>query len=135
MSKKRPLRGRVNRKRQAEGALVPRLLALVLSVGALLALSYLWLCGRCETLARDIKTIEVRYDEVHRRRLNEEYKWSNLCTLRRVQAALGRFHLEMGWPRQDRVVHLSRPLQMHDPEPEVPRGLQYARRETGERHD
>ena len=109
-------RKRVNTKKNA-GFLFPVPLAALLSTAALLCFGYLWLNGRCESLAQDIKRLEESRAEVRRRVLNEEYKWSNLCTLRRVREALVQFQIPMDWPDNARVVHLSRPLDAAEIEP------------------
>ena len=109
-------RKRVNTKKNA-GFLFPVPLAALLSTAALLCFGYLWLNGRCESLAQDIKRLEDGKAEVRRRVLNEEYKWSNLCTLRRVREALVQFQIPMDWPDNARVVHISRPLDVAELEP------------------
>ena len=100
--------------KKGERSVFPRWFAACLSVAAILGISYIWLITRCEAMARDIKKTEERVGEVQRRILNEEYKWSNTCTLRRVREQLARFHIEMDWPDKDRIVHLSRALEIAD---------------------
>jgi len=100
---------KTNRKRNPNNPF-PTALAGVLSLLGLVAISYLCLCSRCEALAREIKTLEVRHAELQRRKVNEEYKWSNLRSLKRVEEALARFQIPMSWPRQDQVVHIARPV-------------------------
>ena len=122
---------RVNTKKDAHRVLpVPLVAALVMTV--LLGLSYLWIHERCESLARDIKKTEERIAEAHRRVVNEEYKWSNLCTLRRVRESLAAFHIEMTWPEEGRVVHLTRALDFAGmtplPEPQFAQSLLGGRR-------
>ena len=125
-------RRRVNVKRNARRVFPVRLLLLLTDV-ATFALSYLWLCGRCQALARDLKKAEDRLAEIHRRRLNEEYKWSNLCTLKRVREQLALWNIAMDWPARDQVVHLTRPM---DPgEVEAPPAMQVARRGVNEAHE
>jgi len=125
-------RRRVNVKRNARRVFPVRLL-LLLTVVAAFALSYLWLCGRCQALARDLKKAEDRLAEIRRRRLNEEYKWSNLCTLRKVRDALEAFRIEMDWPGKDRVVYLTRAVDIADL-PSAP-GPQFAQTRGRERRE
>jgi hypothetical protein len=125
-------RRRVNVKRNVRRVFPVRLL-LLLTVVATFALSYLWLCGRCQSLARDLKRSEDRLAEIRRRRLNEEYKWSNLCTLKRVRDALAAFRIEMDWPGKDRVVYLTRPVDIADL-PSAP-GPQFAQTRGRERRE
>ncbi len=119
-------------KRNARRVFPVRLFVL-LTVVAVFSLSYLWLCSRSQSLARDLKKAEERLAEVHRRRLNEEYKWSNLCTLKRVRDALAAFHIEMDWPGKDRVVYLTRSLDIADL-PSAP-GPQFAQTRGRERSE
>ena len=65
-------RKRRNRRRQEQGMGFPAPLALVLVVAAIVALSYLWLCGRCEGLGERIKDLEARKAELERQVVNEE---------------------------------------------------------------
>jgi hypothetical protein len=104
---------RVNRKKES-GSLFPAPLAGLLTLAALLALSYLWLCGRCEALGRDIQRMESQRAELRRRVIAEEYKWSNLNSLRQIQQALARFDIAMGWPEERRVIRLARPIDVSD---------------------
>ena len=113
---------RVNRKKEKSGSLFPAPLAGLLILAALLSLSYLWLCGRCEALGRDIQKLEDQRSELRRRVVNEEYKWSNLNSLAQIRQALARFDIEMGWPDERRVIRLARPLDAAelDPAPVAP---------------
>ena len=122
---------RVTPKKDAHRVLSKSLVAaLVMTV--LIGLSYLWIHERCENLAREIKKTEERMAEAHRRVVNEQYKWSNLCTLRRVRESLAAFHIEMSWPEESRIVHLSRALDFAGmaslPEPQYAQSLIGSRR-------
>lgn len=125
-------RKRVNVKKNG-GFLVPPMLALVLGGAMLVAFGYVWLCGRCRSMAGEIRRMEDQAAEIHRRVLNEEFKWSNLCTLKRVRDQLALWNIQMDWPAKDRIVHLTRPLDSG--EPELPPVVQYARRGGGEVHE
>jgi hypothetical protein len=125
---------RRNGSRRKRADLVARPLVAVLAGACLLALSYLWLCGRCEAMARDLKRLEQERAETHRRRVNEEYKWSNLRTLQNVRAALARFEIPMAWPGEAQVIHLARPLYLEAAPPPAPE--QFAFRGPADvRHD
>lgn len=100
---------RTNRKREA-GFLFPIPLAIVLSLAAVLSLGYLWLCGRCEAMGGDIRRLERRQEALRRQVVNEEFKWSNLTSLRSIERALAQFDLPLRWPTDRQVIHLSRPL-------------------------
>jgi hypothetical protein len=111
---------RVNRKNN--GFIFPKSLAAVLAVMGVLALSYLWLCGRCEAMAGELKRLEERRVETRSRRANEEYKWSHLCTLKKVQAQLEAFGCPMALADERCTIRLARPLEIpevHAREPDV----------------
>jgi hypothetical protein len=95
-----------NRKRQPAQVVFPAPLAATLVVAAVLALSYLWLCGRCENLGREIRDLERSLSSVKVRAQTEAYKWSNLTSPRQFEEILRRHGLDMTWPEEDRVVRL-----------------------------
>lgn len=125
-------RRKVNVKRNAARVFPVRLMMLLVFVGVF-ALVFLWLESRCQSLARELKRAEDQLAEVRRRRVNEEFKWSNLRTYKNVGAALKAFDIVMDWPGKDRLVVLTRSTDILDPQP--PAGAQLAqarRREPGE---
>jgi len=87
---------------------------MVLTALAGFFLSYLWLCSRCEVLARDTKRLEIRHEEIRRRVQNEQFKWANATSLSRIEARLRAAGIEMSFPPPSRVVHLDRPMQLAD---------------------
>lgn len=97
-----------NRKRTDHVYLVPPPLATVLILAAVLSLSYLWLCGRCEDLGKRIKSLERECAKVRKVRVNEEFKWYNMTSLPSMEKALQRHGLQMNFPPQGRVVQLPR---------------------------
>ncbi len=102
-----------NKKRQTRSCF-PAPLAMVLTLAATLALSYVWLCSRNEALAASIRELEEQQEQVQRRLVTEEFKWSQLLSPRSVERALARFDLPLVWPSERQLVHLSRPLRMQD---------------------
>ena len=108
---------------KADGYIFPVPIAAVLSVISALALSYLWLGGRCEALGRELKKLELRKAEVHKVYLYEQYKWACLKTPESIKAALKRHGLTMVWPRSSRIVHLT----VADLAPRPPEGAVTAR--------
>jgi hypothetical protein len=122
-------RYRVNRKKQG-GSLFPAPLAAVLTLTALITLSYLWLCGRCDAISREIQELESRRVELRRRVVAEEYRWAQLNTRSRVQAALERFGMVMESPEERRIVRLVRPVEIDDLEPAPRLVLQPSRAEA-----
>ncbi|MDZ4197741.1 MAG: hypothetical protein U1E27_00485 [Kiritimatiellia bacterium] len=131
------MRRRVNRKKNS-GFLFPAPLAILLTAIAGFFLSYLWLCSRCEVLAREIKSVEERQDETRRRVVNEQFKWESQKSLSRIQARLEAAGIVMSFPPPTRVIHLDRPLQLADLDPDQAWGHQLVRatdREPVRLHD
>lgn len=123
------------RKADRDATILPRALALLLTLTAVLFLGYLWVCGRCESLAAEIRDLEVRKDDLHRRVVNEEFKWHRTRSRVEIEAALRRFGLQMGLPPPDRVIHLARPLRPGEIEQDPVLRRQYAAAPRAERHD
>ncbi len=99
-------RRRQNIKKGSEGPIFPAPLAAILSAAAVISISYLWFCGRCEALGVQIQSLEAKKAELHKRVINEEYKWSNMKSPQNIESLLRQFNLAMTWPDEDRVVRL-----------------------------
>ena len=128
---------RVNRKKGRK-ACYPFPLAAALTLAAMLALSYLWLCSRCEVLAESLRSLESESKAVQSRLMNEEFKWARLSSPRSIETALARFHLPLSWPSERQVVVISRRLNLDDLELASAPVPQLARRSAGwdsEGHD
>lgn len=95
-----------NRPKGKSRPVFPAPLALVLGLVTALALAYLWLCGRCDSLGQEIKRKERELVDLRRRVVNEEYKWSNLTSPRNMQRLLQAHQLLMTWPKECDVVRL-----------------------------
>lgn len=108
---------RVNRKRN-RGMSVPPTLSLSLVLAVLLAVGYLWIANRCESLSRDIKRIEESRSDLQRRVANEQYKWANQTTLSRLEAKLAEFRIEMSFPPSSRIVRLGHAVQLAELDPD-----------------
>jgi hypothetical protein len=102
-----------NRRKDPQVVVFPAPLAGVLAVAVVVALSYLWFCDRCDAMGTQIKSLEARKAELHRRVLNEEYRWSNMKSPRNIENLLQRFNLVMTWPEEQRVIRMR-----YRPEPE-----------------
>ena len=96
------------RQHERSGFVIPVPLGLLLLLIAVVALSYLWLCGKCEALGHQISELEVQKKALHRKVVNEEYEWSNLTSPENMQRSLKRHKLEMDYPAPDRMVKLPR---------------------------
>jgi hypothetical protein len=97
---------RRNRKREQGGFFFPAPLAVILGLLAVVLVFYICLCSRCEAIGQEIKALEKQKEDVHRRVLSEEYKWSGLKSPRSIERLLAAFNLEMSLPDGKRVVRL-----------------------------
>ncbi len=103
-------RRRKNRKKQAQGFVVPMPLVLFLVLGTVTSMAYLWMHGRCEAAGIRIQQLERVQHETRQRRNIEEGKWTQMKTLPRVQDQVARMRLNMTWAPDDRVIQLVRPM-------------------------
>lgn len=110
MAKRRRRNRSRNRRKGSEGFAFPRPLASVLTVAAVLSLTYLWLHGQGEALGFRIQDMEGRLNELQQRVANEESKWSNMKSLPSVRRALRRNGAVMNWPSDHRVVWMDEPV-------------------------
>lgn len=104
-----------NRPKARARAVFPAPLALVLGLVAVLSVTYLWLCGRCDQLGQEIKRKERALVELRRHVVNEEYKWSNLTSPQNMQRLLQAHQLVMTWPSERDVVRLGTPVETSAP--------------------
>ena len=82
----------------------PVLLANVLVLVAVLGLSYMWLCSRCDALGREIKSKEGELAAAQKRLVNEQDRWSSITSPLNLQRAIRRHGLDMTMPREKQVV-------------------------------
>ena len=97
---------RKNRKKQADGIGIHAPTVAVVSLLATVFISYLYLCGRCDDLGYRIKKIELEFQALHRRLLNEEYKWSRMKSPGQIRRYLKKHDLDMTWPDESRIVRI-----------------------------
>jgi hypothetical protein len=100
-------RKRRNRKKRVDGFIFPAPFAGVLVFISVAALSYLWLCSRCDELGREIKVLEKEQVQLENKFLNEEYKWMSMKSPKNIEETLMRYGIAMTWPRRDQVVWLA----------------------------
>ncbi len=84
----------------------PVVLANVLVLVAVLGLSYMWLCARCDALGREIKSKEAALATAQKRRANEEERWSIMTSPANLRQAIRKFGLEMQMPRESQIVKM-----------------------------
>ncbi|HSR88516.1 MAG TPA: hypothetical protein VLL07_06140 [Pontiella sp.] len=82
----------------------PVVLANVLVLVAVLGLSYMWLCSRCDALGREIKKKEDELLSAQKRLVTEQDLWSSMTSPLNLQRAIRKHGLDMEMPRGNQVV-------------------------------
>lgn len=73
-----------------------------------LALAYVWLGCRCDSLGRELKALEQEKMSLQKTLRNEEFRWVCLKSPQNMERALVQRGITMVWPESDRVVRLER---------------------------
>jgi hypothetical protein len=97
---------RRNRRKRLHWFAFPVRYAGLVVLGSVVALSYVWLGCRCESLGREIRTLEIERDQLKKELLNEESRWSKMKSPGSIEEALDKHKIVMTWPRRDQVVRL-----------------------------
>jgi len=98
---------RRNRKRKKlNSRIFPVPFAGLLVVGVTLALGYVWLCLRCQTLGDELKKLEERREILAREHQQELFKWTRAKAPHQLELALAKHKLAMTWPSSRQVVQL-----------------------------
>ncbi len=58
------------------------------------------------TVYRDLKALEIKKSDVHRRRLYEESRWARMRSLGAIEKALRAHNLVMTWPGPEQIVYV-----------------------------
>ncbi len=82
----------------------PSVLAGVLVFVAMLGLSYMWLCSRCDALGKEIKRKESDLVAAQKRLTNEQDIWSGMTSPGNLERAIKRHGLKMSLPSDRRIV-------------------------------
>ncbi len=90
------------------GPVFPKSLALVLLCVCSAAVSYLWLTGRCDDLGMSIKRLERERDDLQRKIVTEESKWSNMTSPQNMQRLIESHGLTMTWPSEKFIIRIRR---------------------------
>ena len=100
---------RKNKKKKKNQVQVPFpvLLANILVLVAVLGLSYMWLCSRCDALGKDIKSKERELTAAQKRLVNEQDRWSYITSPANLERAIKKHRLEMVMPREAQIVRVS----------------------------
>lgn len=105
---------RRNRKKNVQAfALSVPLTSFVVLV-ATLALGYVWLVCRCQSMGNELKELEVRRDALRKEHEQEVFKWTRMKSPQSLERALRDYRIDMTWPSSRQVVRL-RPDDMRAP--------------------
>lgn len=97
---------RNRRRKQVHSLSFPVPFAGAMLVLSSLALVYVWLGCRCESLGREIKDIESKKSVLDKKYINEEYRWIKMKSLGNIEKTLSKYGIAMTWPRRDQVVRI-----------------------------
>jgi hypothetical protein len=102
-------RKRIRRKTKRNQVKVPFPLFVgnVVVVTLVLALSYMWVCARCDAYGREIKLQESELEAARKRLRNEVALWSAQTSPQNMARALLRHGLAMEIARDDQTVFVS----------------------------
>ncbi|NNJ70845.1 MAG: hypothetical protein HKP10_06095 [Kiritimatiellales bacterium] len=103
MAAKRKSRKKRKKKNQVQVPF-PALLANVLVLVAVLGLSYMWLCSRCDALGKEIKSKEHELNRVNKRLDIERNRWSMITSPPNLKAAIVKHRLDMVMPRESQII-------------------------------
>lgn len=84
----------------------PVLLANVLVLVAVLGLSYMWLCSRCDALGKEIKGKERELAAAQKRLVNEQDRWSYITSPANLERAIKKHNLNMVMQRESQVIRV-----------------------------
>ena len=106
MAAKRKTKKRKTTKKNQVQVPFPVLLANVLVLVAVLGLSYMWLCSRCDALGKDIKRKEADLIAAQKRLVNEQDRWSSITSPANLERAIRKYKLDMTMPREQQIVRI-----------------------------
>jgi hypothetical protein len=104
-AKRKTTRRKTTKKNQVQVPF-PVLLANVLVLVAVLGLSYMWLCSRCDALGKEIKVKEAELRAANKRLTNEQDRWSGTTSPVNLERAIRKYRLPMAMPRESQVVNV-----------------------------
>ncbi|WP_372806927.1 hypothetical protein [Pontiella sp.] len=94
------------RKKQQVQVPFPVVLANVLVLVAVLGLSYMWLCSRCDALGKEIKNKERELRAANKSLVQAQDRWSSATSPVNLERAIKRHRLPMSMPTGDQVVKI-----------------------------
>ena len=97
---------RRNRKKTVNAFVLPVPLAGAVVLVASLALAYVWMVCRCQTMGSELKDLEIRRDALLKEYQQELFKWTKLKAPQNLERALRDHGISMTWPSSRQVVRL-----------------------------
>lgn len=92
-----------NRKR-VDGFVFPVPFAGALIIVATLALAYVWMGCRCETLGRELKALESERATLEKQYQSEQNRWAQMKSPRNLERVLAKHEVKLVWPGPEQVV-------------------------------
>ena len=102
------MRTRRNRKNFSREAALPAPFFLVLGGVILIAFTFLWMNGLCESLGRHITQLENQKAELEQKIKLERSRVESAKAFDQVERLLQRHHLAMFWPDERNIFHIRR---------------------------
>lgn len=75
-------------------------------IGASLAMVYLSLYNTCESIGRQIKSLEQEKMELQKQVVNEERNWAMARSIRRMEELMAHHGIVMTWPEERNIIRL-----------------------------
>ncbi|MCE9615036.1 MAG: hypothetical protein K8T26_12225 [Lentisphaerae bacterium] len=97
---------RRNRKKTVHAFALPVPLAGCVVLAASLALAYVWMVCRCQTLGNELKELEGHRDALLKEYQQELFKWTRLKAPQNLERALRDHGIGMTWPSSRQIVRL-----------------------------
>lgn len=98
---------RRNRKKQkVNGFLMPAPVASVVVMLSVLALAYIWLGTRCESVGKAIKVLESEQIILKQELSNQRGKWAEMKSPRNLALALAKHGIHMTLPKGKQIVEI-----------------------------
>ena len=97
---------RNRKKKKVDAYIFPRSFAGLILLASVLALLYVWLGCRCEGLGKDLRTLEVRNEQLENQQRTEVLRWSRMKSPRNIEHRLAMSGIRMTYPRRDQVVRI-----------------------------
>ena len=99
---------RRNKKKRRDVFAFPVTFAGLVVIVVTLALAYVWLGCRCESVGKDLRGLEKERAVLGKILANEAYKWSLMKSPLNLKSTLTSRGIHMTWPRDGQIVRVRR---------------------------